>query len=187
MKYSDIILKETRNSENELYQIHFYQEGDWWRAYEWSSYLVVQVPNGLEEKDKLKPIRKPYKENKDGIILVGLKASSFEKYLPNIKYNVIEDKHMIVDVSGMNLPLFNISDYSTVLSEWKNKYPFKETKEKKEENKTTVELPPYIFNENKNTVMSIVFEIMTYNIDVNNEKNTAFLQKIKNNFLNIFI
>ena len=94
---------------------------------------------------------------------------------------------MIVDVSDMNLPLFNISDYSTVLSEWKNKYLFKETKEKKEENKTTVELPPYIFNENKNTVMSIVFEIMTYNIDVNNEKNTAFLQKIKNNFLNIFI
>lgn len=35
--------------------------------------------------------------------------------------------------------------------------------------------------------MSIVFEIMTYNIDVNNEKNTTFLQKIKNNFLNIFI
>lgn len=34
MKYSDIILKETRNSENELYQIHFYQEGDWWIAYE---------------------------------------------------------------------------------------------------------------------------------------------------------
>ena len=48
MKYSDIILKEARNSENELYQIHFYQEGDWWRAYEWSSYLVVQFPNGLE-------------------------------------------------------------------------------------------------------------------------------------------
>lgn len=73
MKYSDIFIKETRNSENELYQIHFYQEGDWWRAYEWSSYLVAQFPNALEEKDKLKPIRRSYKENEDGIIFVGLK------------------------------------------------------------------------------------------------------------------
>lgn len=187
MKYSDIFIKETRNSENELYQIHFYQEGDWWRAYEWSSYLVAQFPNALEEKDKLKPIRRSYKENEDGIIFVGLKASSFEKYLPNMKYNVIEDKHMIVDVSNIDLPIFNINNYSTILYEWKNKYPFKETREKKEENKTTVELPPYVFNENKDTIMSIVFEIMTYNIDTNNEKNAAFLQNMKNKFLNIFI
>ena len=104
-----------------------------------------------------------------------------------MKYNVIEDKHMIVDVSNIDLPIFNINNYSTILYEWKNKYPFKETKEKKEENKTTVELPPYVFNENKDTIMSIVFEIMTYNIDTNNEKNAAFLQNMKNKFLNIFI
>lgn len=186
MKYSDIFIKETRNSEEELYQIHFYQEGDWWRAYEWSSYLVSQFPNSLDEKHKLKPNRKEYKDNKDGIIFVGLKTSSFEKYLPNIKYEIIENKHMIVDVKNIVTINFNIDNYLTILSEWKNKFPLKETDNKKQEinrNNNIID----VLNIGKTTIMSIIFDIMTYNIETNDEKNSIFLQNIKNKLLNIFI
>ena len=61
MKYSDIFQLETRQTIEDLYKIHFYQEGDWWRAYEWSSYLVLQFPNNLEDKNKLKPTHKQCK------------------------------------------------------------------------------------------------------------------------------
>ena len=46
MKYSEIIELEKRTNIEDLYIIYFYKEGDWWRAYEWSSYLVANFPMG---------------------------------------------------------------------------------------------------------------------------------------------
>ena len=188
MKYSDIFQLETRQTIEDLYKIHFYQEGDWWRAYEWSSYLVLQFPNNLEDKNKLKPTHKQCKENNDGIIFVGLRTSSFDKYLPNMKCVISEDKHMIIDVKDIVSSNFNLDNYINILSEWKNNFPVKEnSSHTKEEIKINNNTPPYLFDVNKNTIMSIVFDIMTYNISDNYETNTQFLKETKNKILRLFI
>ena len=39
MTHSQIIEIEKRNTNEELFKIQFYLDGEWWRAYEWSAYL----------------------------------------------------------------------------------------------------------------------------------------------------
>lgn len=58
MTHSQIIEIEKRNTNEELFKIQFYLEGEWWRAYEMSAYLCNHLGNNLEETEKLKPTKK---------------------------------------------------------------------------------------------------------------------------------
>ena len=37
---------------NNLYDIHFYMEGSFWKAYEWSAYLSRIFPSELNDEDR---------------------------------------------------------------------------------------------------------------------------------------
>ena len=50
MNIEEILDSEKRNEDN-LYDIHFYMEGSFWRAYEWSAYLSKIFPSSLSEKE----------------------------------------------------------------------------------------------------------------------------------------
>ena len=54
MNIEEILDSEKRNEDN-LYDIHFYMEGSFWRAYEWSAYLSRHFPSELTEDERLKP------------------------------------------------------------------------------------------------------------------------------------
>lgn len=99
MKYNDASSLEERN-ENNLYEIHFYFEGDWWRAYEWSAYLATHYKTS--EVSSLVPTKKSWSGNEDGIVLVGLKTQSFKKYFPELDvedfYVVSKDKKFLKEI-----------------------------------------------------------------------------------------
>ena len=95
MKYNDASSLEERN-ENNLYEIHFYFEGDWWRAYEWSAYLATHYKTS--EVSSLVPTKKSWSGNEDGIVLVGLKTQSFKKYFPelDVEYLISDKKEVVI-------------------------------------------------------------------------------------------
>ena len=114
MNIEEILDSEKRNEDN-LYDIHFYMEGSFWRAYEWSAYLSRHFPSELTEDERLKPTKKITKTCKDGYVHIGLPLSSFEKYFPDVLNNNemfrMENKHIIiVRTFGFNLinHIFNI-------------------------------------------------------------------------------
>lgn len=132
MKYNDASSLEERN-ENNLYEIHFYFEGDWWRAYEWSAYLATHYKTS--EVSSLVPTKKSWSGNEDGIVLVGLKTQSFKKYFPELDVeDLISDKKEMVIKYNDILDNINTNNYKRVLSQWKNSLDFKE----KEKNVTSL-------------------------------------------------
>lgn len=76
-----------KRTEDNLYDIHFYMEGSFWRAYEWSAYLSRIFPSELADDERLRVIKKLPKGYDDGYVLVCLQLSSFDKYFPNVINN----------------------------------------------------------------------------------------------------
>lgn len=123
MKYDDASSLEERDKDN-LFEIRFYFESDWWRAYEWSAYLAAHYKTS--DAAPLKPTKKSWSGNKDGIILVGLKTQSFKKYFPEFKIDdlLLDKREVIIKCDGM----FNdieFNDYKSILSEWKRSVDLK--------------------------------------------------------------
>ena len=99
MSVQEIFKSEKRDGDN-LYDIHFYMEGSFWRAYEWSAYLSRIFPSSLSDEERLKPLKKVTKDCIEGYVQVGLQLPSFDKYFPNVTNNdeIFEmgDRHIII-------------------------------------------------------------------------------------------
>lgn len=78
----DIIKKERERNKDNIDKIYLFRDGNsaWYKAYEWSAYLMEFFPNGL--KDKLKPVHKYYKGLNGTAINVGLQLKSLDKFVP---------------------------------------------------------------------------------------------------------
>lgn len=126
MNQLELIEKETRNNDNTLFHIYLYNEGDWWRAYEWSAYLCTHI--NMTDGLILKPTHKNLKGSDNGIIFTGLKLSSFKKYFKNYDIPTITDGIIEIDVTNniINNENINIDNYKTILNEWKFSVPIKE-------------------------------------------------------------
>lgn len=99
MSVQEIFSSEKRDKDS-LFDIHFYMEGSFWRAYEWSAYLSRIFPSELNDEDRLKVLKKVTKDCENGYVQVGLQLSSFEKYFPNVVDNdeifEMKNKHIII-------------------------------------------------------------------------------------------
>lgn len=166
MSVQEILNLEKRN-ENNLYDIHFYLEGLFWRAYEWSAYLSTHLPGS---KNKLNPLKKVTKSFKNGYVCVGLQLSSFEKYFPSLLENdemfKMDGKHIIIHTKTLLEPI-DFTNHENILNEWKNKI---DTSSKKE-------------NIKSNDVDSLINEIISYPIEKKNlMESVQFLSYIKDKF-----
>ncbi len=99
MSVQEIFSLEKRDKDS-LFDIHFYMEGSFWRAYEWSAYLSRMFPSELNDEDRLKVLKKVTKDCENGYVQVGLQLSSFEKYFPSVVDNEeifeMKNKHIII-------------------------------------------------------------------------------------------
>lgn len=184
MSVQEIFESEKRNGDN-LYDIHFYMEGSFWRAYEWSAYLSRNFPSKLGEDERLKPIKKVTKDYENGYIQVGLQLSSFEKYFPNVvdDESVFEmlDKHIIIH-SKLFFINNDFSDYDSILNEWKNSIKLSDKERKKRREITTEQHN----NSNDKSVESLIKEIISYPIESKNlVESIQFLSYIRDKFIKI--
>lgn len=174
----EIINQEIRKDNDNLFKLHLYLDGEWWRAYEWSAYLLWSFPNGLDEKERLKSTHKKVNKTEDGIIFNGIKLSSFAKYLPCIdiddKSVLIEDGHMVIDVSKQYSDKdITLESYENIFKEWKSKTPYKETTNKQ---KSVINSD----NVNELSVMAIMQKVLGYPIEDRTPlQNTNFISELK--------
>ena len=143
-----------KRSKNNIYDIHFYLEGIFWRAYEWSAYLSKIFPSSLNEKERLKPIIRTNKQTNNKVVQVGLKLSSFYKYFPNIinKKDIFEmsEKHIVIHCDNF-FNDYDFSNYAKILEEWKIDISEKQLVKKE--------------NFNESYISSLIEEIISYPIE----------------------
>lgn len=177
MTIQSILELEKRDGSN-LFDIHFYLEGIFWKSYEWSAYLSHIFPSNLQDNKKLKIVKKQTKYDKNVYIQVGLQLSSFNKYFPGViddKENFILDGSHIVIRAKKYFDEYDFSKYESILNDYKNKIQFKDCLKKsnsKASNDADIDL--------------LLNEIISYPIESKSlVDNTSFLISIKNNAIKI--
>lgn len=172
------ILELEKRDDSNLFDIHFYLEGIFWKSYEWSAYLSHIFPSNLQDNKKLKIVKKQTKYDKNGYIQVGLQLSSFNKYFPEViddKENFILDGSHIVIHAKKYFDGYNFYDYESILNDYKNKIQFKDCLIKSN-NKVS----------NDADIDLLLNEIISYPIESKSlVDNTSFLISIKNNAIKI--
>ena len=173
MSVKDILEIEKRNEHN-LYEIHLYLEGIFWKAYEWSAYLSNKFPSPLNNDERLKPLKKSTKSVE--YVSVGLQLSSFYKYFPNVigDDTVFEmnEKHIVIHCEKFFNGEFNADSYKDTLSRWKEGIEWKEKPKKDKECNIIAPL---------SSVDSLLNEIIMYPIESKSLiENMQFLSHIKN-------
>lgn len=133
MEISDIQKLEYSRTLENISTIYLIKDGPtspWYKAYEWSAYLLENYNKELNQQNKLKPIHIQYKDFT--LINVNLQFKSLQKYLPNI---AIDESQINNDYLTINLNLNinnqeNIEKYKDIINNWKNNIPFFQYKQK---------------------------------------------------------
>lgn len=147
MNIAEIIKLENDRTTPDMYgHIHFIKEGNFYRAHDWSAWLMITHPL-TENQAKLTIIAK---KMKDGYIdaWVGFPLTSIEKFIPNdgsVVFAPINDT--LIDV--MITPTDDIitstpEDVRKKVDEWKASLPLNEGKSQKRESREISEAQPRI-------------------------------------------
>ena len=115
----DILEVEARRNESSDYStVYLYQEGNFYRAYEFSAWLFCRYVS------QIKPTKRETKVEsaKDGtMVFVGFPISSRDKYIPeNFGVSMIDDKSMAVTLpSELHSDKENVIDLEKDFMNWK--------------------------------------------------------------------
>lgn len=126
MKIKEILNFEKRK-DDDLTKAFLLKEGDWWRAYEWSAYLLTEYTK-VNSKE-LNVTKKSTKEDGE-YVFVGLKMAHFANFLPDLRDNenfIIEENKITIDLSEF-FKDEDFRDYENILVQWKEKFKMKAKK-----------------------------------------------------------
>ena len=176
------IMESEERDENNLFEIHFYLEGSFWRAYEWSAYLSRNFPSNLDDGERLRVIKKITKSCEEGFVQVGLQLKSFDKYFPNITNNddlfEVNDRHITIHAKDF-FPQITFESYVNTFSEWKRTIEPSNKEKKKYSDSINKELT-------KPTIEQVLNEIISYPIENKNlVECLQFLSHIKSDVIKI--
>lgn len=133
-------IEEERQEPASWSKIHLFKMGDFWRAYEWSAWLIAvvsyteQVRMATRDRRPLHISRMNRTDIDGTYCFVGFPIKSLEKYVPQrVNYESVTDKHVVVTIA---LP--QPTDGSTLTAE-RLKEAFEKWKEGVEMTKTKKE------------------------------------------------
>lgn len=146
MTISEIAALEGARQDSSTWNVvHLLKENDFYRAHDWSAWLLTQFPMGVAIE---KPMKVIAKKMKDGYVdaWCGFPASSLNKFIPNdgtTTFNPVSDTQ--IDVA-IELPA-EIGEVSyDALNEkkeaWKNSLPLTEGKKQRREEREIQEQAP---------------------------------------------
>ena len=133
-KIADVLQTErNRQATTEWNKIHLFQMGDFYRAYEWSAWLIVAITYNDEvrkqSKDR-KPLKLSHKQlanSEDTFCFVGFPIKSMEKFIPTrTGFESTENKHLIVTITLPQPTDGTEIDYERLnkaFTEWKTAIP----------------------------------------------------------------
>lgn len=184
------VFKQEWDRENpaEWSKIHLYKMGDFWRAYEWSAWLISVVTFNdkvrMTTKDR-KPIHVTRMRRTDvedaTYCFVGFPVRSVEKYIPKREsFESVDDKHVVITIAlptptdGSEVTFERLKE---AVGKWKENYDIKVQKPKKEKPSAA----PGIMSVARPTGAGILAQIMAYPLAERTAvDNIAFISSLKN-------
>lgn len=146
MTIEEIVKIEAARKEPEQWGvIHFIKEGDFYRAHDWSAWLMAKFPFGEAAAKPLKVIAKKMKNDYIDA-WCGFPASSIRKYIPDsLSFSAEDNAHITV---AINLPTEIMEEgyegITAMKEEWKNSLPLQESKKQRREDREVAEQAPRI-------------------------------------------
>lgn len=127
--------------------IHFIKEGEFYRAHDWSAWLLSAFPFGEAVEKPLKVIAKRMKDGYVDVFL-GFPASSIGKYIPtdgSVDFKPVSDTQIDVSIeipSGIGEVSFD--SLNRMKEEWKSSLPIQDSKKQMREDREVYEQAPRI-------------------------------------------
>lgn len=165
MTIAEIIKIETARQEAESWNVvHLLKEGDFYRAHDWSAWLMSVFPFGEALEKPLKVIAKKLK---DGYIdaFLGFPASSIRKYIPDgMEYCIVSDTQIDVKVEiPAEIGDVSFDNLNGMKEAWKANLPLQEGKKQRREERETADQAPRIirFTDVINRIVALPMEDMS--------------------------
>lgn len=174
MKKVSEILDIEKNRDNDLNVIHLFRCGMFYRAYNWSAWLMNSF---LCDKNPLSVLCRKYKSTDEEFVFIGFPIKSFDKFIPNhveviyIGDNQIDVKVELTFETNDSLRQQHMCD---MFNDWKSnfKLPVAKSKCDKHLNKKT--------SEASINVASIMTQILSYPLEAKTPiENIEFISKLK--------
>lgn len=150
-KLEDVFALEAERENPETWdKIHLYKIGDFWRAYEWSAWLIAAISFNDEVRMRTKdrrPLHVTRMQRTDvedaTYCFVGFPIRSLEKYVPQRdNYESVDDKHVVITIAiprpqdGSEVTFERLAE---AVERWKDTIVIKQAKPNKE--KATPDAP----------------------------------------------
>lgn len=173
MKISDALKIEDNRCDKDASTIHLFKHGMFYRAYNWSAWLISLFL--CTDENKLATLCKKYNGSDNETVFVGFPVSSIEKFIPN-QIGVIYTSENQVDIK-IDLPNgVTYNDMVAQFEEWKNQ--IKNSNE---------EIKPNIKNKSINVIpRDIMVDILSYPLEAKSPiENIEFISKLKRQLLSL--
>lgn len=146
-KLEEIFEIESERHEPEKWrQIHLFRMGDFWRAYEWSAWLIAVITFNdtvrMATKDR-KPIhvtRMARTDTEGSYCFVGFPVRSVEKYIPEREnFESVTDKHVVITITlpqPTDASELSEERFQDAINQWKETIDITERKKKEKPEQT---------------------------------------------------
>ena len=181
-------IESDRATSDKWNKIHLFKMGDFWRAYEWSAWLISVITYNDAARQATKD-RKPLhvtrmeRSDIDGTYcFVGFPVRSLEKYIPTREnFESIDDKHVVVTITlpqptdGSEL---NEELLVTAINQWREGIELKKKKDKAD--KAADDATGAMAENHRPTGGGILSQIMAYPLSERTAiENIQFIQSLK--------
>ena len=141
---SEILAIEKNCQDSQTHNIiHIFKEGAFYRAYEWSAWLIAVIVNAATG-NTLAITKKKAKDSDDTFVFAGFPLTSMEKYIPNeaqLSFTPINDEQIDITVElPVDIAMLGDEGINERIKEWSKQFKLKEKTKKEFEEGTRHEL-----------------------------------------------
>lgn len=141
---SEILAIEKNRQDSQTHNIiHIFKEGAFYRAYEWSAWLIAVIVNAATG-NTLAITKKKAKDSDDTFVFAGFPLTSMEKYIPNeaqLSFTPINDEQIDITVElPVDIAMLGDEGINERIKEWSKQFKLKEKTKKEFEEGTRHEL-----------------------------------------------
>lgn len=181
-RISEILDIEKQRTEKEEWNvIHLFKEGGFYRAYEWSAWLIVTMAYNDEVRQQTgdrKPLNVTHKRSRNSdetFVFVGFPLKSAEKFIPQrTSFETISDTQIDITIELTWDDDLSYDALNEAFLKWKEGQPIQEPKQRREDGPATTGTAQH------STLTGIMSEILAWPLEQKTLiKNTAYLSSLK--------
>lgn len=194
MSIAEILEIERNREESSTWNvIHLFKEGSFYRAYEWSAWLITvvsfndSVRNGTQDRKPLTVTRKKDKNSDGTFVFVGFPLNSLDKYIQNgTEFKPINDNQIDIQIElSADIGEVSFDAISNKIDEWKDGVPIKEEKQKK--GKSDDSTPFVMSSDRPMSITGIMTQIIAYPLEQKSPMEVvAFVSDIRKRLAMLF-